>query len=133
MDRLPTTVMQILAPMQDNTLLDQLADSADRIFTKLDQRMCAIQDCSKISHKKDDLEKAVADLQSQLWEIKMLLHHQPQSSTSVTYNRHQRKWSTSKGRWPDIGLCWYHQTFGIIARKCQAPCKLKKAESNQGN
>lgn len=132
MDRLPVTVTQILAPMQDNTPLDQLADSADRIFTKLDQSVCAVQDRSEISPKKEDLEKAVADLQSQLREIRMLLHRQPRSSTPVTYNRHQRRRSTSKGRLPDLGLCWYHQTFGVAARKCQAPCKYDK-HPNQGN
>ncbi|CAE1251577.1 unnamed protein product [Acanthosepion pharaonis] len=37
MDKLPTTITQILAPIADNTPLDQLANSADRIATKLDQ------------------------------------------------------------------------------------------------
>ncbi|CAE1170625.1 unnamed protein product [Acanthosepion pharaonis] len=75
MDKLPTTIMQILAPIADNTPLDQLADSIDHITTKLDQRVCGhVVQCPDDTPAKDkDLEKAVADLQHQLQEIRMLL------------------------------------------------------------
>ncbi|CAE1258177.1 unnamed protein product [Acanthosepion pharaonis] len=73
MDKLPTTITQILAPIADNTPLDQLANSADRIATKLDQGVCAVQRPDDTSAKETDLEKAVADLQHQLQDIRMLL------------------------------------------------------------
>lgn len=34
MDRLPITVAKILAPMSEETALDRLVDSADRIYAK---------------------------------------------------------------------------------------------------
>ncbi|CAE1297154.1 unnamed protein product [Acanthosepion pharaonis] len=73
MDKLPTTITQILAQIADSTPLDQLANSADRIATKLDQGVCAVQRPDDTPAKDTDLEKAVADLQHHLQDIRMLL------------------------------------------------------------
>ncbi|CAE1266126.1 unnamed protein product [Acanthosepion pharaonis] len=73
MDKLPATITQILASIADNTPLDQLGNSADRIATKLDQGVCAVQRPNDTPAKDTDLEKAVADLQHQLQDIRMHL------------------------------------------------------------
>ncbi|CAE1318276.1 unnamed protein product [Acanthosepion pharaonis] len=61
MDKLPTTITQILAPIAENTPLDQLADSADRIAAKLDQGVCAVRNPDDTPAKSKDLEEAMAE------------------------------------------------------------------------
>ncbi|CAE1263816.1 unnamed protein product [Acanthosepion pharaonis] len=90
MDKLPTTITQILAPIADNTPLDQLANSADRIATKLDQGMCAVQRPDDTPAKDTDLEKAVADLQHQLQDIRMLLSRKSRGPRPAVGDREYR-------------------------------------------
>ncbi|CAE1255006.1 unnamed protein product [Acanthosepion pharaonis] len=105
MDKLPTTITQILAPIADNTPLDQLANSADRIATKLDQGVCAVQRPDDTPAKETDLEKAVADLQHQLQDIRMLLSRKSRGPMPATGGWRRRARSTSRDRRVDPELC----------------------------
>ncbi|CAE1256054.1 unnamed protein product [Acanthosepion pharaonis] len=105
MDKLPTTITQILAPIADHTPLDQLANSADRIATKLDQGVCAVQRPDDTPAKETDLEKAVADLQHQLQDIRMLLSRTSRGPMPATGGWRRRARSTSRGRRVDPELC----------------------------
>ncbi|CAE1227778.1 unnamed protein product [Acanthosepion pharaonis] len=131
MDKLPTTITQILAPIADNTPLDQLANSADRIATKLDQGVCAVQRPDDTSAKETDLEKAVADLQHQLQDIRMLLSRTSRGPMPATGGWRRRARSTSRGRRVDPELCWYHHRFGTRAKNCSAPCKYSSKTKSE--
>lgn len=132
MDKLPNTITQILAPIAENTPLAQLADSADRIAAKLDQGVYAVQNPDYTLTKNEGLQQAVADLQQQLKDIRILLSRKPRDPRPTTNNWRQRTRSTSRDRRIDPELCWYHQRFGDRAKRCSAPCKYG-SKSNSGN
>ncbi|CAE1160930.1 unnamed protein product [Acanthosepion pharaonis] len=70
LDCLPTTITQILAPMSENTPIDQLADAADRIFSQLDNQTMPVHS-AEATRDHRSLEKTVEDLQRQDLRLKM--------------------------------------------------------------
>ncbi|CAE1289769.1 unnamed protein product [Acanthosepion pharaonis] len=72
LDRLPTTITQILAPMSENTPIDQLADAADRIFSQLDHRTTPVHSAEAIRDHRS-LGKTVEDLQRQVRDLTLAL------------------------------------------------------------
>ncbi|CAE1312940.1 unnamed protein product [Acanthosepion pharaonis] len=113
------------------TVDGQLANSADRIATKLDQGSVCVQRPDDTSAKETDLEKAVADLQHQLQDIRMLLSRTSRGPMPATGGWRRRARSTSRGRRVDPELCWYHHRFGTRAKNCSAPCKYSSKPSRK--
>lgn len=63
LDCLPSTVKQILAPVSENIPLDQLADSIDNIFAKIDHGVNPLSVPNETQVSSRLLETVVADLQ----------------------------------------------------------------------
>ncbi|CAE1243913.1 unnamed protein product [Acanthosepion pharaonis] len=72
LDRLPTTITQILAPMSENTSIDQLADAADRIFSQLDNQTTPVHSAEATGDHRS-LEKTVEELQRQVKDLTLAL------------------------------------------------------------
>ncbi|CAE1156614.1 unnamed protein product [Acanthosepion pharaonis] len=112
-----------IGAIADNTPLDQLANSADRIATKLDQGVCAVQRPDDTSAKETDLEKAVADLQHQLQDIRMLLSRTSRGPMPATGGWRRRARSTSRGRRVDRNYAGTITDSAPGQKNCSAPCK----------
>ncbi|CAE1280326.1 unnamed protein product [Acanthosepion pharaonis] len=68
----PTTITQILAPMSENTSIDQLADAADRIFSQLDNQTTPVHSAEATGDHRS-LEKTVEELQRQVKDLTLAL------------------------------------------------------------
>lgn len=133
-DRLPPTVTQILAPMSEDTPLDQLAEAADRIYDKLDSHTLPVHsadgptDCNP-------LEKAVEELQRQVRELTLALSRQHRGRTQP-YRRDKSKQRSSsrvtkpRSAFPTSTFCYYHQRYGPSAHRCKKPCNYTTVSGN---
>ncbi|CAE1290041.1 unnamed protein product [Acanthosepion pharaonis] len=106
MDKLPTTITQILALFAENTPLDHLADSAYRIAAKLDQGVCSERNPDDTLAKNEELEKAETDMQHQLHDIRILLSRRPRDPKPMANNWRRRIRSTNRDRLIDLELSW---------------------------
>ncbi|CAN7939286.1 unnamed protein product, partial [Ixodes hexagonus] len=112
--RLPQGMRMALAPAADIPL-DRLAEMADRATPSLSGVTNTSQQCSTtttLEARIDALTAAVADLSTR---------SQPRKLRRRSSSRHR---SSSQQREGDT--CWYHQTFGTRARKCEQPCHWQK-------
>ena len=121
MDRLPTTVTQIIAPLARGATLDELADSADQVFARMDQGINSVR--TPTQNEPSTMEKALEELQKQMREIQLALR---QRSRSPTPPRRQTR-NINKRRTQEDDICWYHKNYGKDAKNCKPPCK------HQGN
>ena len=89
MERLPSWVSQIIAPMSRSTALDDLADSADLVFER-SNNITSVQAPTSESQTTKELramKKMMADLQKQLREMKVTRRQRPRDRT---HSRHRR-------------------------------------------
>ncbi|CAE1255680.1 unnamed protein product [Acanthosepion pharaonis] len=117
MDKLPTTITQILAPIADNT---PLANSADRSQLNWTQ---TTQQPKKRNWKKTDLEPATSAAGYTNAPF-------PQIERPDAGGWRRRARSASRDRRVDPELCWYHHRFGTRARNCSAPCISETKSEN---
>ena len=130
MERLPSWVSQITAPMSRSTPLDDLADSADLVFERSSNMNTVQAPTSTESQTTKELQamkEMMADLQKQLQEMTVTRRQRPRDRT----HSHQRRPRTpSNHRIDDSDICWYHQTFGDQAKKCKPHWKFTSAPEN---
>ncbi|CAE1256052.1 unnamed protein product [Acanthosepion pharaonis] len=130
LDRLPTTITQILAPMSENTPIDQLADAADRIFSQLDHQTTPVHSAEAISGHRS-LEKTVEDLQRQVRDLTLALTSHGRSRFPSRRRFRSRPRSSSRNKDATSTMCYYHRRFGSAAHHCTKPCNYTAVAENK--
>ncbi|CAE1284077.1 unnamed protein product [Acanthosepion pharaonis] len=129
LDRLPTTITQILAPMSENTPTDQLADAADRIYSQLDHRTTPVHSAEATSDHRS-LEKTVEDLQRQVRDLTLALESHGRSRFPSCRRFRSRQRSSSRNK--DVpSMCYYHRRFGSAAHHCTKSCNYTAVAENK--
>ena len=130
LDKLPAYINQILAPMNEDTPLNQLAEFADRIQTvnyPQPSPVHAIKN-DKADDRVDKLQAMVEDLSKQ---IQFLMTQQNPTRGRSNERNYRRSDSRSRSRSrKTYDTCWYHYKFKNEAKRCVFPCNFNK---NQGN
>ena len=127
LNRLPSSVTQVIAPMMRSAALDELAESADLVASRLENNVNAIHTPQPISSPNalTEFEKRITLLQQQVQQLTIALQSRERSRTPSArkHNRHQ---SRSRDR---SKLCYYHSKFGDRAQKCKSPCRRANQET----
>ena len=135
LDKLPQNITQILAPMNEETPLDQLAEFADRIHV-VDYRQPntnAITQPSQTQNQQiQQLQATVASLAAQMQTLMSIQQNQDRQGRSWDRRKFDRKRSRSRSK-SRHKTCYYHYKFGKDARKCILPCSFKDSENFQPN
>jgi hypothetical protein len=133
MQRLPASVQGIISPFIDNSTLDELAASADKVVEHIPASLHTIGASPSSSTSEN---KAYAEILQELQSLRLEVQHikadRNQSSSRQGRRQPDRKRSFSRKRSQsrgDNGLCWFHDTFRKDARNCRPPCTW----STQGN
>lgn len=127
MDRLPMTVAKILAPMSEDTALDQLVNSADRIYAK-EQKLNSLYEDEKTFSKIRNLERVVADLRKQVMDIKFSLLHESSIASSLCRSRDADAVVAEEDKANHV--CASTIAFGSLAKKYNSPCTFVKNQEN---
>ncbi|CAE1331522.1 unnamed protein product [Acanthosepion pharaonis] len=130
LDRLPTTITQILASMSENTSIDQLADAADRIFSQLDNQTMPVHS-AEATRDHSSLEKTVEDLQRQVKDLTLALKSQGRSRFPSRRRFRSRPRSSSRNKDATPTMCYYHRRFGSAAHHCTKPCSYTAVAGKQ--
>ena len=127
LNRLPSSVTQVIAPMMRSAALDELAESADLVASRLENNVNAIHTPQPTSSPNalTEFEKRITLLQQQVQQLTIALQNRERSRTPSA-RKHNRRQSRSRDR---SQLCYYHSRFGDQARKCVSPCQ----HAAQGN
>ncbi|CAE1251511.1 unnamed protein product [Acanthosepion pharaonis] len=130
LDRLPTTITQILAPMSENTSIDQLADAADRIFSQLDNQTMPVHS-AEATRDHSSLEKTVEDLQRQVKDLTLAIESHGRSRFPSRRRFRSRPRSSSRNKDATPTMCYYHRRFGSAAHYCTKPCSYTAVAGKQ--
>lgn len=144
--RLPTNIQTVLACQEDSSLeiLATLADRVHEVVTPLapTQHVAAASGSSTrmtshsttMAQSNNDLQMQVAELTRQV--ASLMAEKRPwQRSRSRSKQRgryHSRSRSRSRSGKENPSYCWYHNNFGVKARKCETPCTYK-SENARGS
>ena len=134
--RLPTWIQPFLCFKEANTSLDELAETADRIFENSPNtpNVSAVGN-SRFSHenngdkaaidallkKNESLEKQIETLTRKFDEFSN--SNRPTGRARPRFNQRNNNRASSPRP-----MCWYHRTWGVKARACTQPCSF-----NSGN
>ena len=118
--QLPQRIRELLATMED-TDLETLAATADRIFEQTPNTVNAVNDPT------NQLQAQIDKLQRQIDHLSQRSRSQsPQrnkKSQQDTYCSHSPQSHSNRKPSPiRPTLCFYHEKWGLNARKCQKPC-----------
>ena len=130
MEKFPSIITQILAPMVGYLSLDQLADSADKIFPN---EANGIKQVHTPTDREEPRMKVIATLQKQIEELQLTMRSRPGSPSLFHQNNKGRPCSSNQRRHGDRDICYFHNKFGSRARKCQPPCKIKTEPEKRHN
>ena len=119
LQRLPSNVRMVLASTGTKEL-QELATLADKI-------MDVAAPCGVSSVHPSALASDIDQMKSQLADLSRMFE-----SLTSSFKQHTTR-SRSRGRSPtpvptrhttpgDSSMCWYHERFGIDAKKCRQPC-----------
>ena len=152
LQRLPQGITATLSLLPENTALDELASSADRIMEAsrpaiYPAAVSAIQPTPLLpapapAAPAADLLATVASLTATVSELQMEVRSLRQGRTHDRSSSCNRCRSQSRGRqrWsrhdsspsrPRDDLCYYHRRFGAQAKKCQSPCSWMAQAGNE--
>ena len=118
----------VLASTRDNTPIDELVQLADKVME------VAIPTVSKLTVQPSthDFESLQGEISSLRQEIKTL-----QQAARNQVPRHRSPsphcYPSSLGSDHSSTLCWYHQKFGTVAKKCRSTCSYLGATSVAGH
>ncbi|CAE1231487.1 unnamed protein product [Acanthosepion pharaonis] len=130
LDRLPTTITQILAPMSENTSIDELADAADRIFSQLDNQTTPVHSAEATGDHRS-LEITVEELQRQVMDLTLALKSRGRSRFPSRRRFRSRPRSSSRDKDATPTMCYYHRRFGSKAYYCVKPCTYTAVAENK--
>ncbi|XP_033214063.1 uncharacterized protein LOC117171119 [Belonocnema kinseyi] len=119
--------MQAILATQDQAQLDKLAQLADAI-AEATPKTCVSEVSANLAPLEAMLQQ-LALVTSRIAEVSVTL-------SEVASGSRDRGRSPSRGRFRDRsrsrsrrnhedGVCWYHETFGSDAKKCNLPCAFK--------
>lgn len=120
LQRLPTNVRMVLASTRSDTTVDELAQLADKIIEVAVPQVASVSAQPNSSSEIESLRAEIASLKQQIHVLKKVSRRARSPFRRATSPAPPPPQSSD-------GVCWYHQTFGDSARKCQPPC------SHQGN
>lgn len=142
--RLPTNIQTVLACQEDSPLevLATLADRVHEVVTPLTPSPHVAATSSTSSrmtsqgtnraHGSNELERQVAELTKQveslLAEKRSRKHGRSRSNHRGRYRSYSR--SRSRSGKKNQSYCWYHDNFGVKARKCEGSCTYKSENTN---
>ncbi|KAJ8914525.1 hypothetical protein NQ315_002798 [Exocentrus adspersus] len=115
-NRLPTYMQAILATQTDSTLekIGTLADKIHEANPKA-QQISAVS----VNPKIEMLSKQIAELTKEVAKMRTNNRRRP---TTRSRSRNRRS-SVSENHNND--MCWFHNTFGVRAKKCREPCSFR--------
>lgn len=127
--RLPANIRLVLAGIGNKLSIQEQAELADKM---LDATPPAIVSAVKSDkHELTNLTEMIQALQAEVTQLRLSRERDRPSAFCHRTSSRQRRSSQSadaSSRNPDY--CWFHQTFGSQARKCQNPCKFVALNSN---
>jgi len=120
LQRLPPNVRMVLASSSEDTAIDDLAQLADRVMEV--SIPASVNNLSQPtpSAEMDQLRAELASLTESVNNLRKNYRRSfnpRQQSPSPA-----RRFHSSKDQLLVQELCWYHQTFGDLTRKCKPPC-----------
>ena len=121
LQRLPSNVRVVLAFVDANRTLEEIAQLADKIVDIAPSTVSALTPSTAVGDAIDSLRSEV-DRLTRLVSTLARERSPPQTSrprSSPSLRRVQRRSRTPP---PSAGLCWYHARFGDKARNCTPPC-----------
>jgi hypothetical protein len=126
LDKLPTSISQFLSVFLEDDSLDRLAQKADKIYetcpTRILQPVTHFSQTDQVSSA-DPVLNAVTELTTRFDSLDQRL-----SAIELDTHRSRHSRTRTQNSW-----CWYHQTFGPKARKCEQPCTFSKKPRSQSN
>lgn len=124
--KLPVACKQILSTLSARATLNEMATTADAIWSVTD----TVGQVSAVRAERSD------PLDDRLCRIEQLVSSLSLQQDSWRRSRSQSapRRSFSRRRSPSSpgGVCWYHRRFGVEARKCTAPCTFTAQHSGNG-
>ena len=117
LQRLPSNVRMVLASTSATTSLEELAELADKIVEVATPTIAATTTPQPFSQLLTELEQLRTEVRQLQRSVKTLSHNRRGRSTS-----HSRPSSPAPPSAGNSSMCWYHQTYGEAARKCNSPC-----------
>ena len=134
LQRLPKEMQTVLS-ISDDTL-QTISNMADKIWEiKPHSSLYSINDSHQSTSFSPDAEKVINELRSEIQELKLMQrnsrsHFKQSKSPNRTFTRSRSKSQNRKG---STHFCFYHNTFGSKAKKCEDPCAFPKSKSNSEN
>ncbi|XP_072172526.1 uncharacterized protein [Diadema setosum] len=141
--RMPTNVQQILASSSDSLTVTQLAELADRILAvtapSFVNAMTAPPQTTPTSnqHLQDQIHRLTMQVETLTMQLRNRERSLSRGRSAIRRNRQHTSRSSSPAvpaQTPasdDNGECWYHQTYGEHARRCQPPCRRQPSSAHQ--
>ena len=125
LQRLPANVRMVLASTRSDTPINEIAQLADKII-KVSVPQVASNSAQPNSSDIEALHAEIASLKQQINFLKRVSRSPHPRVTSP----HSRTTSPAPpfSQSTDTA-CWYHQTFGDSAHKCQPPCSFQGNDS----
>lgn len=130
MQRLPSDVQSILAPLEEQEL-DKLAQAADRIIETRSGESNTHQ-VDVASKPEEPAKDSYSDILAELRKLTFLLKQQQHTRSESSARRPSRRSSfrhRSSSRSREADICWYHSRFAAKATKCIPPCSFKSTKS----
>ncbi|XP_029675768.1 uncharacterized protein LOC115243157 [Formica exsecta] len=129
--RLPQQAQVILATRTEDRLED-VAEQADRITEVTSRMTVAVATATQPS-----IEDQIKALTQQVEMLSAQIRERHSRSRSRARNQAPRERSSSRVHKrreanKDDGQCFFHQRFGVEAKKCRQPCTFKK-ENTEGS
>ena len=119
LQRMPPSVMMVLASASTTLTLPQLAEMADRILEVANPLTVApvttSQSTTDLQQLWDQLSRLISTLDA---TVKRTTEPQDRSSRSSSRATSRRQSRASN----PAGICWYHRKFGDRAKRCRQPC-----------
>lgn len=130
--RLPTHIQAILTTQKTATL-DAIADLADAIMEASPSFQVSV--ASAPPAPASTMDALVQQFSSAMATVAAELRKEIAAVASLQTQTHRRDRSRSRtrSRSSNRGECWFHQNYGVRARKCRSPCTYKATENGQGS
>ncbi|XP_071956322.1 uncharacterized protein [Antedon mediterranea] len=149
LSRLPTNVQLILAATKDELDLGSLTSLADKIIevsvtATAPTSVSAVHtdNTPSLSATLENLQKQIQQLSTQVNSLQSDRRHNRYQSRSTSRHRNRSSGRHSSPAQPNSTnrsaqhsnntpqLCWYHEKFGVNARKCNPPCSENSNADN---